>query len=255
MSIIREEYNEPVYAITLNRPESKNALTVDLMLALDSALGRAEEERCPIIVIRGSGGSFCGGGDIREFRSNLESMAHMDSGVKVLNNIIVRIRRIKAIVIAVVEGVAAGAGVSLLSACDLSVAVKSAFINMAYGKLGLTPDGGASLFVPRITGLKSFNEMYFFGEDTSALEAKELGFLNYVCEEGELEERLQDMVAKLRGFSMETVGYLKDLTNRTLYPGLEAHLDAERMYISTLSGRPEFRERLGSFFQKAAERK
>ncbi len=255
MRIVQERSVNGVCTITLCRPESKNALSRALMLDLDKALRETEEREDRVVLIRGSGGSFSGGGDIMEFRASLEPEAHMDSGVKVLNSIIMRIRKIKAVVIAVVEGVAAGAGVSLLSACDLSVAVKSAFINMAYGKIGLTPDGGGSLLIAKATGLKNFNGMYFYGANVSADEARGLGLINYVCEEEELEGRLRDMIEGLKYFPMETVGYLKDLTNRALYPELEAHLDMERMHISTLAGRPAFRERLDRFFQKGGERK
>ena len=97
------------------------------------------------MVIRGAGNTFTAGGDLLQVK---QSPAHIDSMADALHNGIMLIREMDAIVIAVLEGLSAGAGVGLALACDLTVAEKGAVMNMAYRKIGLTPEGGGTYFLP-----------------------------------------------------------------------------------------------------------
>ena len=132
MTAVLETYQEGVYTITLNRPEKKNAMDYDLLKGLDDALKRAQKEEAPFVVIRGSGKAFCSGGDIVAFKSAPDTEALIDAEAGVLHESIKRIRTMKAIVIAAIEGVAVGAGVGLALACDLSIATKKTIMNMGY---------------------------------------------------------------------------------------------------------------------------
>ena len=250
MTAVLETYQEGVYTITLNRPEKKNAMDYDLLKGLDDALKRAQKEEAPFVVIRGSGKAFCSGGDIVAFKSAPDTEALIDAEAGVLHESIKRIRTMKSIVIAAIEGVAVGAGVGLALACDLSIATKKTIMNMGYRRIGLTPDGGGSLFLARMVGAKRFNAFYLFSQNITMDEAKELGLVNIVCEEEEFEEKLKKTIASLRALPMETIGYFKDLVNHSLYSGLEVHLDKERFYVSELGGKPLFKERIEEFLKK-----
>ncbi len=249
MTAVLESYQEDVYAITLNRPEKKNAMDYDLLKGLSDALKRAEKEEAPVVVIRGSGKAFCSGGDLVAFKSASDTAALVDAEAAVLHESIKTIRTMNAITIAAIEGVAVGAGVGLALACDLSIATKNTIMNMGYRRIGLTPDGGGSIFLARMVGAKRFNAYYLFSQNITMDEARVMGLVNIVCEEEEFEEKLNRMIASLRALPMETIKYFKDLVNNSLYAGLESHLDKERFYVSELAGKPLFKERIEAFLK------
>lgn len=250
MNTVFESFQDGVYTITLNRPEKKNAMDYDLLKDLYDALKKAEKERAQFVVIRGSGKAFCSGGDIVAFKSAPDTEALVDAEAGILHESIKIIRTMNAIVIAAIEGVAVGAGVGLALACDLSIATKNTIMNMGYRRIGLTPDGGGSIFLARMVGAKRFNAFYLFSQNITMDEAKALGLVNIVCDDGELEDVLSKTIARLKALPMETIGYFKDLVNHSLYSGLEAHLDKERFYVTELAGKTVFKERIEEFLKK-----
>jgi 2-(1,2-epoxy-1,2-dihydrophenyl)acetyl-CoA isomerase len=167
-----------------------------------------------------------------------------------LHRSIAKIRRMNAIVIAVVEGITFGAGISLSLACDLTIAEEKTIMNMAYRRVGLTPDGGASLFLPPLVGVKRFNEFYLLSRNIGMKEALEIGLINYICVKDELEQKVNSLIAELLALPMETIGEMKDLVNRSLFPSLEEHLDRERQCVSECAKKQAFQERLSARFKK-----
>ena len=250
MSVIKEKFADGVFTITLNRPEKKNAMSLELLKGLYEALERAEAQGASIIVIRGAGKTFCAGGDVLEFRESAQIEVQIDCMADYLHKSIQKIRTVGAIVIAVVEGLSFGAGLSLSLACDLTVAEKKAIMNMAYRRIGLTPDGGGSFFLSRLIGAKKFNELYLFSRNVDMQEAIDLGLVNFVYGEEELEERLGSLVAELRGLAMEPMRKFKELVNLSLFSGLATHLDKERLYVAELGSRPEFNKRLDAILKR-----
>lgn len=242
--------HDGVSTITLNRPERKNAMNSELLLALYRALERAEKENSEIVIIRGAGGAFSAGGDLVEFRDSEDTGSRIDDMADILHRSIKKIRKIGAIVISVVEGVAVGAGLGLAVACDLTIATKDSIMNMGYRRIGLTPDGGGSLTIPRLMGAKRFNELYLLSENIDMTEAKNLGLVNIVCDRENLEETIATLVKKLKSLPMETIKRFKELVNHSYFFDLEEHLDLEKMFISELAGKPIFKERLASFFSR-----
>ena len=108
MDVIKEEFQSGIYTIMFNRPEKRNALTFELLVAFRQALKNAQEKKASVVVIRGSGKTFSAGGDIEQVK---QTPAHVDSMADALHRSIMIIRKMDAMVIAVVEGLAAGAGV------------------------------------------------------------------------------------------------------------------------------------------------
>ena len=248
MQVVLESLKDDIFTITLNRPDKKNAMDFDLLKGLYEALKNAAREKAPFVVIRGAGGAFCSGGDIMAFKEAQDAEALIDAEAGVLNESIKMIRNIPAIVIAVMEGVTVGAGVGLALACDLSIAAKKTVMNMGYRRIGLTPDGGGSIFLPRLVGAKLFGEMYLLSRNITMDEARQLGLVNIVCEEGEVDAKLAGLIETLKALPMETVGNYKDLVNRCLFFGLESHLDRERQYVADFAAKPLFKQRLEEFF-------
>ena len=250
MGVVEETYHDGVFTLTLNRPEKKNAMSLELLEALYGSLLTAEKKKADLIIIRGAGKTFCSGGDVTEFSESEEPGAKVDSMADFLNRSIRQIRRLPAIVVAVVEGLAVGAGLSLSLACDLTIAERKALMNMGYRRIGLTPDGGASIFLPRLVGMKRFNELFFLSRNITMEEAKEMGLVNLVVDEGELEERVAAVIGDLKAQPMETTARAKELVNLSLWQGLGTHLDRERLYVSDFAAKPNFQERLKQLFRK-----
>jgi 2-(1,2-epoxy-1,2-dihydrophenyl)acetyl-CoA isomerase len=251
MGVVGEEFRDGVYSLTLNRVEKKNAMSLELLEELYSSLVRAEKGAASIVVIRGEGKTFCSGGDVVEFRDSQKPAIQIDAMADFLNRSIMLIRNIPAIVISVVEGLAVGAGLSLALACDLTLADSKAVMNMGYRRIGLTPDGGASLVLSRLVGMKRFNELYFLSRNVGMEEAKELGLVNFVADTEGLEEELAAIVEELKAMPMETTRKLKELVNRSVLDGLSTHLDRERLYVSQFAGTSAFQEGLKKLFKKA----
>jgi 2-(1,2-epoxy-1,2-dihydrophenyl)acetyl-CoA isomerase len=250
MGVIDEAFKDGVLTITLNRPDKKNAMSLELLQSLHGYLVDAADMGAPIVVIRGAGNTFCSGGDVIEFRDSAEPGPKVDAMADYLNRTILAIRNIPAVVIAVLEGLAVGAGLSLSLACDITIAGRNAYMNMGYRRIGLTPDGGASMFLSRLIGMKRFNELYFLSENVTMDEAKEIGLVNIVVDEGEIDESLRALIDELKALPAETTQKAKELVNLSLWQGLATHLDKERLYVSQFAAQPAFQERLRQLYKK-----
>jgi 2-(1,2-epoxy-1,2-dihydrophenyl)acetyl-CoA isomerase len=250
MDVVIETFDAGIYTITLNRPDKKNAMDTSLLQHLYSALKRADEQAPQVIIIRGSGKAFCAGGDLVEFNESPDPGSRIDDMADCLHQSIMLIRNTGAIVIAVVEGVAVGAGLGLSLACDLTLAAKNAIMNLGYRRIGLTPDGGGSISLPRLIGAKRFNELYLFSANVNMTEALALGLVNFVCDDAEIDIKLAEIVKNLLALPMETITRIKSLVNNSMFSGLGDHLDMERQYVKELGSQPLFKERLGAFFKK-----
>ena len=249
MNVVMESFDTGIYTITLNRPNKKNAMDSALLLDLFAALKRANEQSPQIIVIRGSGKAFCAGGDLVEFNESPDPGSSIDEMADCLHQSIMLIRNTGAIVIAVVEGVAVGAGLGLSLACDLTLAAKNTIMNLGYRRIGLTPDGGGSISLPRLIGAKRFNELYLFSANVNMTEALALGLVNFVCDENEIDIKLTEIVKNLLALPMETIKQFKNLVNNSMFSGLGDHLNMERQYVKELAAQPLFKERITAFFR------
>lgn len=250
MDVIMESFDSRIYTITLNRPDKKNAMDSALLEGLYAALKRADDQAPQIIIIRGAGKAFCAGGDLVEFNESSDPGNRIDIMADCLHQSIMLIRNTGAIVIAVVEGVAVGAGLGLSLACDLTLAEKNTIMNLGYRRIGLTPDGGGSISLPRLIGAKRFNELYLFSANVNMTEALALGLVNFVCNEEEVNTKLAEIVKNLLSLPMETIQRIKNLVNHSMFSGLGEHLDMERQYVKELAEQPLFKERLASFFRR-----
>lgn len=241
---VSESLDGPVFTIFFKRAEKKNALNSSFLEELLRSLLSSEERGAKITVLRGSKDAFSSGGDIKEFYQAPDPSLRIDHMAKLLNEVIKKIRYLPSIVIAVVEGIALGAGMSLALACDLVVASEKARFNMGYRRISLTPDGGASLFIPRICGDKRFNALYLFSRDIDAEEAERIGLVNFVFRDEEMEERLNEIISELLLLPFDVIPYFKDLVNSSIFPFLETQLQKERRFVSELAGKEIFRKRI-----------
>ena len=158
MSVLDVSLENGVQWLRLNRPESMNAVNAELRAALAAAVRDAERSpEVRVVVVTGSGRAFCSGADVREFASR-EGAVEAISGE--YERILTGLRTMPKPVIAALNGVAAGIGASIAMACDLRYATPEAALVEAFVKIGLTPDGGATWFLPRFIGTaKAFEIM------------------------------------------------------------------------------------------------
>jgi 2-(1,2-epoxy-1,2-dihydrophenyl)acetyl-CoA isomerase len=195
---IRYGVDGGVATITLARPDALNALTVEMKLALLHALGRAAEDDVRAVVLTGQGRAFCVGQDLREHAGALAAGETDLDTVRLHYNPIVRaLSGLAKPVIAAVNGTAAGAGASLAFACDLRLAADTASFMMAFARVGLGPDSGASWTLPRLIGHGRALAMLMLAEPVTAPHALEMGLVNAVVPAVDLPAAAAELAARL----------------------------------------------------------
>lgn len=216
-----------VFTITLNRPEARNAMTRDMIEALQIQLADAELNpavRC--IVLTGSGKGFCAGGDVK-------GMAASGDGTIGENTIDVAIHRQRVNqretagklykmpkpTIAALPGAAAGAGLSLALACDLRIMATQAIMTTAFARVGFSGDYGGTYFLTQLVGAAKAREMYFLSDRINAQEALDLGLSNWVCDAVELEAKTSAIAARLAAGPAVAYRYMKENLNRAIAGG------------------------------------
>jgi 2-(1,2-epoxy-1,2-dihydrophenyl)acetyl-CoA isomerase len=236
-------------AITLDRPASGNAIDLPLARALMRALQSCERDNdVRAVVIRGRGRLFCTGGDLVAIREQGDKgPAYVKELLSYLHEALNLIANMRAPVVAAVNGTAAGAGLALACACDLTVALDSAKFVMAYTKVGLTPDGSSTWFLPRIIGLKRALELALSNRAVSAAEARDWGLVNEVLSEREFDPHVEALVSRLAQGATNAFGQAKRLMRNSHRETLAAQMDAECEALCAALGGSEAKLGLDAF--------
>jgi len=233
---IRVEVANAVATITLQRPESLNALNVAMRRELLAALKDIRrDDAVRAVVLTGEGRGFCSGADLRGGSAEREFRRVVTTEY---NPLIQAIRELPKPVIAAVNGVAAGAGVSLALACDLIWAAEEARFIQAFVKIGLVPDSGSTRTLVRALGRHRAAHLIFTGEPLSAPEARAAGLVNAVVPQAELGEAVAAVAAGLAAGPTRAIGYAKRLINHAEDASLDASLVMEAG-LQELAGRTE----------------
>lgn len=242
--------------ITLNRPEVLNALDIDLLKKLYSTLKdleKDEEVRC--VVISGAGRAFSAGADLQavKARQSQGESPVADPLRELLNPIVSKMRSMDKPIIAMVNGVAAGAGMSLALASDLRVMSEEARFVEAFAKVGLPPDSGAAFFMPRLLGLAKAMELAFTGEGMDARECERLGVVNKVVSQGQLENETRTLAEKLAK-GPKGMGLAKRAINRALSTDFESALEFEAWMQDVARSSLDHKEGVSAFTEKRSPR-
>jgi 2-(1,2-epoxy-1,2-dihydrophenyl)acetyl-CoA isomerase len=200
-----------VATITLNRPNARNALTAQMKVALLGALTKAAgDPAVRAVILTGAGGAFCAGQDLKEHGDILASGAELVDTVRDhYNPIITTIMTMPKPVVAAVAGSAAGAGASLAFACDFRVAAQGASFLMAFARVGLAADSGASWTLQRLAGAARAAELLMLAEPVGADRALSLGLVNSVVADGELMTAAAKLAGRLAGGPTLAYGGIK----------------------------------------------
>lgn len=256
MADLEVRYQDGIATLVMNRPEARNALSMNMRAALADVLHdieRDESVRC--VVLTGAGEHFMAGGDVKGMGESIkkspeEIRKEFILRIHDLHPIMFAMRRMPKPIIASCQGAAAGAGVSMALACDLIIASEDAFFTLAYCRIGTSPDGSSSFHLPRAVGIKKAMEIALLGDRFDAQTAKAIGMINFVVPTAELEGETNALAQRLAAGPTHVYGNTKALFYRSLESEFEAQLQAEAEYFSDCASRPDFKEGVSAFIEK-----
>jgi 2-(1,2-epoxy-1,2-dihydrophenyl)acetyl-CoA isomerase len=253
-SILSRSQHGGVLTLTFNRPEKLNAFNVELTAALIEALEDAGQERAVrVVVLQGSGRGFSSGQDLEEFAalrassSRFSIAEHLRTG---FNRAVLKIRALDKPVIAALNGVAAGVGLSLALACDVRIASDDTLLTLGFSKIGLIPDGGGSLFLPLLAGFGRGLELAWTSDRIDAHEAHRLGIVNRVVTAPALHEEAAAYAQSFAEISPTALALTKRAFNRSMVPRLAAWLEEEALLQEEAASGPDLAEGIRAFAEK-----
>jgi enoyl-CoA hydratase len=227
MGVVRVEgVREGITQLTLDRPESLNAMNTDLVNDLHAALDEVDgDQACRVVILTGAGRGFCAGLDIKSgsvIPPNSDGVGRAQSGMlsqEHIASLITHMRSVRKPIIAAVNGPAAGGGLALALASDVRVAARSARFNVAFVRIGLSGcDVGVSYLLPRIVGASHAFEMMLTGRFVSAEEAERIGLVSRVVEDGEVVDAALEIAGQIAANSPFGVW----MTKEVMWANLEA---------------------------------
>lgn len=248
--------SDGIATLTMNRPEARNALSMEMRAMLADVLHDIEMDdsvRC--VVLTGAGDHFMAGGDVKGMGESIkkspdEIRKEFVLRIHDLHPIMFAMRRMRKPVIASCRGASAGAGVSMALACDLVIAADDAFFTLAYCRIGTSPDGSSSFHLPRAVGIKKAMEIALLGDRFGAQEAKDIGMINYVVPAADLESETSKLATRLANGPTHVYGNTKALFYRSLESEFESQLQAEAEYFADCASRKDFHEGVSAFIEK-----
>ncbi len=246
------DIRENVAHITLNRPEAANSINEEMGKDLMYAALRCDEDpEIRAVLISGAGKIFSGGGDLKAFLAKGDQLPyHVKEITTYLHAAISRLTRMDAPVVAAVHGAVAGAGMSIAIACDIVVAAETTRFMVAYTRAGLTPDGSATYFLPRIVGLKRALELTLTNRMFSAQEALQWGLVTRVVPDNELLAQARAIAVQLAAGPTRALGISKRLLLSGWTETLETQMENESQAIANSARTADAREGITAFLEK-----
>jgi 2-(1,2-epoxy-1,2-dihydrophenyl)acetyl-CoA isomerase len=244
------EQSSAVARITLNRPDAANGMNDTMTRELADAAARCDTAETKVVVLTGAGRFFSAGGDLKAFASAPGRGSYLKGVADDLHRAISTFARSDAVVITAVNGVAAGAGFSLAVTGDLVLAAESASFTMAYTRAGLSPDGSATYYLPRLIGVTRTKELMLTNRTLSAQEASHWGLLTDVVPDDQLAARTDRLAAQLAATASGSNGGVKALLLDTFANGLEEQMELEGRLIAQCAETADGREGVDAFLAK-----
>jgi 2-(1,2-epoxy-1,2-dihydrophenyl)acetyl-CoA isomerase len=254
LNTLRIEIDGEIGTLTLDRPDAFNAMSPEMIGELTIAFSWLAD-RAPLraLIVTGAGKAFCAGGDVNWFKTGVEDEeidlpSEVRRGAEALHQAIVDLRRIPYPVIAAVNGPAAGAGFSLALACDTRIASEAAFFACAYGRIGASPDGGMTYFLPRVVGPSRALELLLNDPNLKAEDALAERLVAEVVPAEELMDRARAKAEKLGAKAPYYVRMAKWLVGQSIENNLTEHLQLERHGIADSMATEDLHEGVTAFF-------
>lgn len=238
-----------VLSLQLNRPESLNAFSPEMMLQLKKEIvTAAENPDVGAIILSGAGRSFSAGGDVKTMgqADPVETYEHIGK----LNELVLAMRELEKPIIAAVHGFAAGAAFNLALACDLILAADDSKFVMSFSQVGLISDGGGLYFLPRLIGPYRAKELFFTGEPITAAQAHDWGIVNRLYPLEQLEQEAGKLAERLANGPTRAYGLLKKITDQSATSSLPEILEQERITQAMLVTTTDHLEGVSAFKEK-----
>ncbi len=253
---VTEELDDGLAILTLNRPERRNAIGMELADDLVDAVRRAAENpQARAVLLRGAGGTFSVGGDVK-------GMARGEGGDVPVDHRVSELRRVMDVsrllhdmrkpTVAALDGAAAGGGLSLALACDLRIAAKSTKITTAFAKVALPGDFGGTWLLTRLVGSAKARELFFCCPLLTADEAYAHGLVTRVVPDDQLQKAAYDLAMSLAHGPTVTLGYMKQNLNLAEIASFEMSLDAEALQQTRAMSTADHKEAARAFVEKRA---
>ncbi len=254
MPDLRVDVGDAIATFTLDRPDALNSLTVPLKNELIKAFrGVAKDPAVRVVILTGAGRAFCAGQDLRE-RLEPDAAPLATEIRERFNPLIIAMRTLEKPIIGAINGIAAGAGASIAFACDIRIAAAGASFLLAFGKVGLIPDSGATWFLPRLVGPAKATELALTGDPLSAADAERFGLVAKVVPAEALLDEARDLAVRLAAGAPRALGLMK----RALAHADESTLDETLEYEAWLQGiagaTADHTEGLAAFIEKRPPR-
>lgn len=241
-----------IATILMNRPEQGNAIDLAMARALlRAAIACDQDETVRCVVLTGAGKLFCAGGDLESFvQADTHIPGFLSELAGTLHLAISRLMRMSKPLVVLVNGPAAGAGMSLALMGDVVLAQRSATITPAYGALGLSPDGGLTWLLPRLVGMRRAQEILLLNTRLNAQQSFELGLVTRLVDDDELQSEGQALAKSLATMNVQATGNVRQLLLQSQQTALETQLECEARSLSSLSAMPFVQEKVAAFVQQ-----
>jgi 2-(1,2-epoxy-1,2-dihydrophenyl)acetyl-CoA isomerase len=251
--IVLQNLDKGLLTITMNRPERRNALNADMTRGLVEAARRAADDpEVRAVLLKGAGGTFCVGGDVKSMAEGRAPMSFENKLATLRRGMEVSriLHELPKPVVAQLDGAAAGAGLSIALSCDLRVASESCKITTAFAKVGFSGDYGGTYFLTHLLGSAKARELYLLSPVLSAKEAHGLGMVTKVVPDAECEAAAHELAMSLAQGPSIALGYIKRNINNAEHLSLEACFDGEAIHHSRAGETTDHKEAAKAFVEK-----
>ncbi|UCG87749.1 MAG: enoyl-CoA hydratase/isomerase family protein [Gemmatimonadota bacterium] len=258
-SLVLSSVEDHVGTVVLNRPGLLNAFNLVLARQFLAALEEfSRDEDVRAVVIRGAGKVFSAGGDIGEMlghvRKGEDRAAFFRAPLSAFGEIVVALRQTAKPVLAAVHGAVAGVAFNVMLACDLKIAADTTRFTQAFIKIGLSPDGGGTWFLPRLVGYARASELALLPTGLDAATAREWGLINWVVPEADFETSVRQTALRLARGPAAAMARAKALLNSAYEHDMASHIEAERLAQVDNAASPDFEEGLTAFVENREPR-
>ena len=256
MADLLYEVNDRVATITLNRPDKLNAFTRDMLDGWQGSLMSAQnDDNVNVVIVTGAGRAFCSGGDVGRMRRDGEAPQALDgkNGLwEGVHRVPKQLEQMDKPVIAMVNGLAVGAGMGMSVMCDIRIAAESAKFSTGYVKVGLVPGDGDTFFLPRLVGAAKALELLWTADFIEAPQALELGIVQRVVPDAQLKEVTYALARQIADGPQIPIRMIKRLVYQSLKLDLRTHLDLVSSHMGLVRMTADHAEGVAAFKEKRA---
>ena len=255
MTTVALEISDGIARLTLDRPEAKNTISLELVRDLHEATEElSANESVRVVLLTGRGDTFCAGGDLKSFQAQKDMASHIHEVTSYLHPAIENLDHLHAPIVAAVRGAAAGAGLGLACVADIVLASTTARFVSAYTKIGLTPDGSTSWWLPRLVGLRRALELTLTNRVLDAEEACAWGIVTRMVDDDRLDKEAEALASELAAGPTGAYAGARRLIRDSLQRGIAEHLTAEQDVIVDAAEQADAREGIAAFLEKRSPR-